>query len=283
MIVFIGQKVLERIVLLQRPNKYNMEVATWALRYRSGLPLQTATPKRYLVFHGEKLNMAAVNGYGEGKRRSGIVRYILALICLLSGVVFAGPVAVQVQDPDGVGVEGVAVYIEWLDGKAPVSSSHSAIDILQKDKGFSPFLSVVQSGTTVTFSNFDDITHHIYSVTGNERFSYNIRAGEKTPDMTIEKPGLIAMGCNIHDWMSGYLLVLETPYYALTDSQGRAVFEVREAGNYRAVAWHPQMKDEPSQDISLPGDELVVLKLQHKMAKIPRQKAVDDFDFLEGY
>lgn len=205
--------------------------------------------------------------------------------CLPGMIAFvqAGSVVVTVQDNQGVAVKGLVVYLEPVDRKIPVANKFSAIEISQKDKGFSPYLSVVQSGTTVTFSNRDDITHHIYSVSGNARFSYTLRAGEVTEELLIAAPGLIAMGCNIHDWMSGYVLVLNTPFYALSDERGQANFVAMAQGDYRVVLWHPQLKEQPGKTIHLPGDARVLLQLVNDMAKIPQQKGVDDFDFLEGY
>lgn len=196
---------------------------------------------------------------------------------------FAGPVSVQVLDPDGAALPGIVVYVETSDHSLPASRGTAAIDILQKDRGFEPYVSVVQAVTSVTFTNLDDITHHIYSVTGGTRFSYTIRANEKTPALVIDKPGLIAMGCNIHDWMSGYLLVLETPYFALTDERGIAQFDIDQTGAYEVVAWHPQMPEEIAARLEVPGASELALKLQRPMKAIPRQRAVDEFDFLEGY
>jgi plastocyanin len=207
----------------------------------------------------------------------------LGLLCLLTESVAAQPLSVEVRNPDGTAVAGAAVYVEALDRELPPGANHSAIEILQQDKGFAPYVSVVQAGSTVTFSNHDDITHHIYSVTGNQRFAFSLRAGEITPEMTIEQAGLIAMGCNIHDWMSGYLLVVDSPYYGMTDPQGETVIDVDQAGSYRIVIWHPQLGKSVQKIVRLPTTETVTLQLVQGLAKIPRQKGIDSFDFLDGY
>ena len=217
-----------------------------------------------------------------------LASYPLWFICpglffLAAELAFAHPLSVEVQNPDGSAAAGIAVYLEALDRKLPAGSNDVAIEILQQDKGFVPYVSAVQAGSTVTFSNHDDITHHIYSVTGSQRFSFNLRAGEVTPEMVIEQSGLIAMGCNIHDWMSGYLLVVESPYYGTTDAQGRAVIEVGDAGNYRIVTWHPEVEKSVEKVALLPMTETIVIQLGQGLAIKPRQKGVDNFDFLEGY
>lgn len=205
------------------------------------------------------------------------------LCCLLGQSAFAHTLAVKVQNPDGSPVPGMAVYLEALGRELPAASHRVAIEILQQDKGFVPYVGVVQAGSTVTFSNLDDITHHIYSVTGEARFSFNLREAEVTPEMTLAQPGQIAMGCNIHDWMSGHLLVVGTPYYGLTDAQGRVDIEVRDAGSYRIVSWHPQVANGVAQVALLPTSETITLTLPQALAHRPVQKGIDTFDFLEGY
>ena len=206
-----------------------------------------------------------------------------ALLCLALHSAHAESLALQVVDASGAPAPGIAVYLEAVDRDLPAGSHQVAIEILQQNKGFVPYVSVVQAGSTVTFSNLDDITHHIYSVTGRERFSVTLKTGEITDGMTIEQAGLIAMGCNIHDWMSGYLLVVDTPYYATTDARGRALIEVELGGRYRVVTWHPQIEQGVQQEVILPGAGSVTLALAQAMPKLPRQQGVDDFDFLEGY
>jgi len=215
------------------------------------------------------------------------LRYLLTLLSSAL-VVFASsshaqPLTITVKDNQDKILPGIVVYATWLDGETANKMKHSAIDIRQKDKGFNPYLSVVQSNSTVTFSNLDDITHHIYSVTGIERFSYSLQAGKITPPLSIEQAGLIAMGCNIHDWMSGYLLVVNTPHYGLTDEHGQVELNIQQQGQFQVTAWHPQFNEKLSIQTSLPSQSKLVLNLSEKMAKIPSQKSSDDFDFLEGY
>ncbi|MCG6889797.1 MAG: hypothetical protein LJE92_09435 [Gammaproteobacteria bacterium] len=207
----------------------------------------------------------------------------LGLFCLTAQSTLAETVTVEVRDPAGAAIEGIAVYLEALDREMPPEIHHATVEILQQNKGFVPYIGVVQAGSTVTFSNHDDITHHIYSVTGNKRFSFNLRAHEISPEMGIEQAGLIAMGCNIHDWMSGHLLVVDSPYYGVTNARGQTVIEIGDAGRYRIVTWHPQVRESVQKIVSLPALETVSLKLGQSLAAIPRQKGVDNFDFLEGY
>jgi len=196
----------------------------------------------------------------------------------------AAPLSVRVMAPDATGVSGVAVYLE-SGVPMPVAAPRRTVEIQQKDKSFAPYLTVIGNNDKVVFTNRDDITHHIYSVNGPARFSFKIREGEENADQQFNQPGIIAMGCNIHDWMSGYLLVADAAYATTTDSDGWARFDAIEPGDYRVVAWHPQMREPGPLSLQLTVQDRSELNLQltQPMAEIPRQKGIDDFDFLDGY
>ena len=205
----------------------------------------------------------------------------LLLIPLACG---AAPLHVQVVDPSGLGVEDVVVYLEGEDLPSPAAAP-APLEIRQEARRFAPYLGTVQRGEPVLFSNRDNITHHIYSFNGPSRFSFTLRPEEETLVEDFGEAGVIAMGCNIHDWMSGYLLVLNTPWFTHTGPEGRAAFDGLPPGSYRAFAWHPQMREAgpPSAVFSMPYNGELRLQLSRPLDEIPRQEALDDFDFLEAY
>jgi len=208
-------------------------------------------------------------------------------------------------------ITDVIVYLQPLSGQT-LPLAEQAITIGQKNKSFAPYLTVMQAGQTVLFANQDDITHHIYSADNLNKFAFKIRAGEtkeksaftselvtnKESDYkSVNKATEIAMGCNIHDWMSGYLLIVNTPYYNKTNTQGLATFSIASAGKYQAVIWHPQLNSKNNQ-MSMPitiehqpsPNNLSQMKttqyhfqLTNEMNDIPEQKNEDDFDFLSDY
>jgi plastocyanin len=137
----------------------------------------------------------------------------------------------------------MVVYIEPLAGQV-APQTQAEISIGQRDKSFTPYISVIQRHQKVSFVNHDDITHHIYSVDSDNKFDFKIKAGMANTEQDFEKSAEIAMGCNIHDWMSGYLLVLDTPYFAKTDSSGIAKVSLAQKGLYKVVIWHPQLSAE---------------------------------------
>lgn len=196
----------------------------------------------------------------------------------------ASPVTVQVVNVENQAVANVTVYLDALDSTVPKLPA-SGVEIQQKDKKFVPFATVVRTGDAVVFSNVDDITHHVYSVSGPERFSFSLKSGEKHQPLEFKHTGVVAMGCNIHDWMSGYLLVVSSNYVKSTDEHGRVSFADVPGGRYRLNAWHPLLREPESisQFIDTHSPVDVQLKLSRPMADYPKQKSVDDFDFLEGY
>lgn len=175
----------------------------------------------------------------------------------------------------------------------PKDISHLLVDtapvkaeVHQKDKQFSPYITVVQKGQEVAFVNDDDITHHIYSALGPKRFSFKLRQEQQKQLILFENAGHVSMGCNIHDWMSGHLLVVDTPFYAITDDKGTVVFDVLPTDEYSVVVWHPQLKlkdNQQLQTMSLPSEQMVSITLDAEFDNIPKQQSLDEFDFLEGY
>ena len=170
--------------------------------------------------------------------------------------------------------------------KIAPESTQPPIEIHQENKQFSPYITVIQQGYQLKFVNDDDITHHIYSASGPKRFSFKLRKDSTQQDMLFDQAGHISMGCNIHDWMSGHVLVVDTPYYGVTDSNGNVTFDELPDSEYQLVVWHPQLRadnNQFSQTITTPLAEALTIQITASMDDIPTQQSLDDFDFLDGY
>jgi hypothetical protein len=100
---------------------------------------------------------------------------------------------------------------------------------------------VVQVGTEVTFPNGDDVSHHVYSFSPAKTFELGLYKGNQYPPVEFDQPGIVVLGCNIHDSMLGYILVVDTPYFAVTNDQGIALLAVP-AGDYAVEAWTPRAR-----------------------------------------
>jgi len=194
-------------------------------------------------------------------------------------------VQVFVNNKNGQELADMVVYLEPLDGQI-LEQSSKKIMVGQLGKSFTPYISVSQINSKVSFVNQDDITHHIYSAGNENKFSFKIRAGQTNSLTQFDHASEVAMGCNIHDWMSGYLLVVNTPYFGKTDKHGQVSFTIAKHGKYRIVVWHPQMQNENSRMIKekvIVANSDFTFTLENEMADIPLQESDDDFDFLSDY
>ena len=128
-------------------------------------------------------------------------------------------------------------------GAAPRPGSAAVMD--QQAKTFVPHVLPVPVGTAVSFPNRDNIRHHVYSFSSAKRFELPLYIGTPSEPVLFDKPGVVVLGCNIHDWMVGYIYVLGTPYFAKTGPDGRARLTDVPAGAYEARVWHPRLRGEP--------------------------------------
>lgn len=193
-------------------------------------------------------------------------------------------VQVLVHDKQGDAVTDIVVYLQPLAGqKLPTTTK--VVSILQHKQTFSPYISVSQKGKSIHFHNQDDITHHIYSVDKKNKFSFKIKANTEHISEPFKHESELAMGCNIHDWMSGALLVVDTPYFGKTDVDGKVNFAIEALGKYQVVVWHPQLTLEDhrlSQVHNISADSTFKLILPKDLQPIPTQLNDND-DFISDY
>ncbi|MDP3365352.1 MAG: methylamine utilization protein [Pseudomonas sp.] len=109
----------------------------------------------------------------------------------------------------------------------------------QRNKQFQPHVLAVRTGTSVSFPNSDDIRHQVYSFSPAKRFELRLYQGTPSDPVLFDKPGLVVLGCNIHDWMLGYIYVTDDPWFAVSDEHGRAAIAELPAGRYAVTLWHP--------------------------------------------
>lgn len=111
----------------------------------------------------------------------------------------------------------------------------------QIDKEFVPYVTPVRVGSQVQFPNRDHIRHHVYSFSPAKTFELPLYVGTPANPVLLDKPGVVKLGCNIHDWMIAYIYVAESPYFAKTGADGQATLADLPAGRYRVRVWHPRM------------------------------------------
>jgi plastocyanin len=171
---------------------------------------------------------------------------------LIPTVVSAGSLMVQVHDPQGLPLADAVVYCT-VEGRTTTGGGGTAI-MDQKNKTFVPHVLPVQVGTAVKFPNSDAIQHHVYSFSPAKKFELPLYKGMPANPIVFSTPGVVTLGCNIHDTMNGYIVVLETPYFQKTESAGRAEFRNLQEGKYTVHAWHPDMSVEPAVQIVAVSD-----------------------------
>jgi plastocyanin len=153
----------------------------------------------------------------------------------------AASVEVAVRDAAGTPVADAVVYAMPASGTQDAKPGARAA-IAQVDREFVPYVSVIQAGTSVAFPNRDPILHHVYSFSPAKSFEIKLYTGKAPSEILFDKPGIVTLGCNIHDWMIGYVLVVQTPFFAKTDASGAARLHDLPAGGYEFHAWHPQQR-----------------------------------------
>lgn len=168
--------------------------------------------------------------------------YILALIALLGSLgstsASAATLDLVLLDDHGQPLGNTVVSLR---GEGPSPDAPTGV-MDQRDLQFMPRVLAVRTGTSVKFPNSDNIRHHVYSFSPAKRFELRLYKGTPSEPVLFDKPGLVVLGCNIHDWMLGYVYITDDPWFVVSDDQGHARLELP-AGTYQVSLWHPQVTD----------------------------------------
>ncbi len=172
---------------------------------------------------------------------------LLYLLLVLTAPLAAAPLHVDVRDGAGQPLADAVVFLESAEARRQVRPLEQA-EMGQAGKQFVPQVLVVPVGTAVNFPNRDTVRHHVYSFSPAKKFELKLYIGTPAQPVLFDRPGVVVLGCNIHDQMVGWILVVPTPYYARTGADGRAVIDAP-AGRYRLRSWHPGLPvGAPAQD-----------------------------------
>jgi plastocyanin len=166
----------------------------------------------------------------------------LALVAALLFVQTAGAASldVEVRDARGKPVADAAVYAVPASGPVDARNPRT-VTIEQLDREFQPYVTVLQSGTRVTFPNRDPILHHVYSFSPAKPFEIKLYTGNSREEV-FDKPGVVTLGCNIHDWMIAYIVVVPTPHFGRSDEAGVVRLRDVPAGAYDVRVYHPNQR-----------------------------------------
>ena len=165
----------------------------------------------------------------------------------------AATVQVEVLDAAGKPLADAVVFLESPEARKAVRPLAGA-EMAQEKRQFVPGVLVVPLGTEVRFPNHDTVRHHVYSFSPAKTSALKIYTGTPSNPVRFDQPGVAVLGCNIHDQMVGWVVVLDTPYFAQTDAQGQALLEGMPAGAHQLRAWHARLPVDvtpPQQAIAL--------------------------------
>lgn len=176
------------------------------------------------------------------------------ILCATPSV--AAPLSVRVTDPSG---RPVANAVVSLPSGRPMAAGRFTIS--QKDLAFHPFVLVVPLGARVSFPNFDDTRHHVYSFSSAKKFELKLFAKEQNRTIVFDRPGVVALGCNIHDRMSAFIYVTDKAQTAITDRNGVARLQTAPgSAAMKLVIWHPYVR--------APGNQIDVSVFPNEASKV---------------
>jgi plastocyanin len=165
-------------------------------------------------------------------------------VLAIAGSAAAADLTVTVKGDDGAPLPDAVVLVHPASGSGPASAIHYAwpTTMVQQNIAFNPYVLIVPVGATVGFPNKDKVRHHVYSFSAAKKFELPLYGQQEERTVTFEKTGVVALGCNIHDVMIGYIYVADTPYAAKTDASGVAVIHGLSGGAGTLSVWHPDMR-----------------------------------------
>ena len=164
----------------------------------------------------------------------------LLLGCSFASTAWSSTVSVTVLDAAGKPLRDAVAFLESAQAKRAVKPLASAA-MTQKDKSFVPAVLVVTTGTSVAFPNLDTVRHHVYSFSPAKRFELKLYVGTPANPVLFDQPGVVVMGCNIHDQMVAQILVVDTPYHGITNADGVIALNDVPPGDYTLRTWHSRL------------------------------------------
>ncbi len=186
----------------------------------------------------------------------------ILVLWLLSGALSAAAADLRasVKDHRGKVIADAVVLAVPADPRNALHAKSMLDAVDQVDKQFVPYVKPVLVGSKVRFPNSDKIRHQVYSFSAAKKFELPLYGGTDAPPVVFDKPGVVVLGCNIHDWMIGYIYVSETPFFGKTGPAGTVTIKDLPAGDYTVRVWHPGMEDSEqstSRQVTVNGDGVI--------------------------
>ena len=152
----------------------------------------------------------------------------------------ASDIFVTVRDKAGAPVKDVVVIARSLTGNDTTIDEPQSAVMDQMNRQFAPFVIAVRTGSSVLFENSDSVAHQVYSFSAPRQFELGLYRGKPRSPIVFEKPGVVVLGCNIHDNMIGYVYVTDAPHFGTTNASGEWHSRDLIAGEYSVEIWTPR-------------------------------------------
>jgi plastocyanin len=204
---------------------------------------QMKTPNRTFKGKGKTMTSSANLSHALLRHFGGLspVQYlrhvVLTLLALGLAPAWAGDVQLVITDAAGKPLANAVAFLDSPDAKALVKPK-TGIEVEQVERQFRPRVALVPVGSQVSFPNRDKVRHHVYSFSPAKAFDLKLYTREPANPVLFDQPGVVVLGCNIHDQMLSWILVLETPYYGTAGADGHLTLTGVPPGNYRLKVWH---------------------------------------------
>ncbi len=211
--------------------------------------------------------------------RSNLLRALALTASILAGcapLTHAAELTVTATDQSQTPVEQLVVWLTPLDQPVPAAPAELSATIEQIDEEFVPYLSVVRVGTRVAFPNRDNVQHHVYSLSRPAKFEIPLHGGQTTESVVLDTPGLIPVGCNIHDWMISHIVVVDTPWFGQCDATGTLTLSDLPAGRYTLNAWHPRLRKAQEQEVTITAAAATRVALELRLRPDRRLRRAPD-------
>ncbi len=163
-----------------------------------------------------------------------------AALLLAAAAAHAAAVDIDIQGRDGKPLAEAVVFLESAAAKAAVRPL-AGLEVEQSDRRFTQRVTVVPVGSAVGFPNRDKVRHHVYSFSPIKSFELKLYIGTPANPVLFDRAGIAVLGCNIHDQMIAWVVVVETPYHGQSAANGRVRLADVPPGTYRLRSWHPDL------------------------------------------
>ena len=194
-----------------------------------------------------------------------------SVLCVLFLLGFNAQAEVRLTITDQQGQPLEDAVVELLDPANKTFSAKKA-EVKQQDLTFIPFVSAYQVGSQVDFPNMDKTRHHVYSFSPAKVFELKLYANKPEAPVLFDQAGIVALGCNIHDYMQAYIYVGQSPFLQVTDAKGLVTFNDVPDGSYQLKLWHPwQNADWVTQQIQIKQGQMMSYQLAITAQEKPKK------------